>query len=179
MPNYTKNSNLILPFQSENYDVAVANANNTAIDSELHKKVSKVNGKDLSTNDFTDEYKRKIDKLSNMFSVKGTVATVADLNNIVNAKENDAYLVSSENCIYGYTEEQGWINLGSIFNITIIENNIVQRVTEDVDSKLQTITDTVTLAKDTNIINNYEVTFSKKYQVRKQLTYCNAEPEKY
>lgn len=70
MPNYTQHSNLILPFEDENYDVGVANANNRAIDIALFGKVNKVNGKDLSTNDFTNEYKIKIDKLSNMFNVK-------------------------------------------------------------------------------------------------------------
>lgn len=70
MPSYTQHSNLILPLQNENYDVGVANANNRAIDTALFQKVNKINGKDLSTNDFTNEYKVKIDKLSNMFSVK-------------------------------------------------------------------------------------------------------------
>lgn len=70
MPNYTEHNNLILPLNNENYDVGVANANNRAIDIALYGKVSKVNGKGLSTNDFTNEYKVKIDKLSNMFNVK-------------------------------------------------------------------------------------------------------------
>lgn len=70
MPNYTEHNNLILPLGNENYDVGVANANNRAIDIALYGKVSKVNGKGLSTNDFTNEYKVKIDKLSNMFNVK-------------------------------------------------------------------------------------------------------------
>lgn len=70
MSNYTQYNNLILPLSNENYDVGVANANNIAIDAALFGKVNKINGKDLSTNDFTNEYKIKIDKLSNMFNVK-------------------------------------------------------------------------------------------------------------
>lgn len=176
MPNYTQHNNLILPFEGENYDIKVANTNNIAIDAVLNGKVNKVNGKDLSTNDFTNEYKIKIDKLSNMFSVKGTVATIQDLENILNPKENDAYLVSSENEVYGYTVEQGWISLGSIFNITVIENNIVQRVNENVNKKLEVHTATKTIPckatadgveQDTTITNGYEVTIPDglQYQV--------------
>lgn len=158
MPNYTQHNNLILPFESENYDVGVANANNRAIDAVLHEKVNKVNGKDLSTNDFTNEYKVKIDKLSNMFNVKGTVATVNDLQSILNPKPNDAYLVSSKNEVYGYTEEQGWISLGSIFNINVIEEKLQKQIKIDTAS--------VTLTKDTIITNGYEVTLPLQYQVR-------------
>lgn len=158
MPNYTQHNNLILPLESENYDVRVANANNRAIDAVLHEKVNKVNGKDLSTNDFTNEYKVKIDKLSNMFNVKGTVATVNDLQSILNPKPNDAYLVSSKNEVYGYTEEQGWISLGSIFNINVIEEKLQKQIKIDTAS--------VTLTKDTIITNGYEVTLPLQYQVR-------------
>ena len=126
MANYTEHYNLILPKQSENYNVDIANANNTAIDNALHEKVNKISGKDLSSNDFTNEYKNKIDKLSNMFNVKGTVETVQDLHNILNPKVNDAYLVLSEEAVYVYTEDQGWVNLGSILNIQIIKEQIKQ-----------------------------------------------------
>lgn len=77
----------------------------------------------------------------------GTVNTVADLQNVLNAKNNDAYLVSGENCVYGYTEENGWINLGSIFNITVIENDIVQRVNKNTESKLETHIKNSTITK--------------------------------
>ncbi|MCI8362285.1 MAG: hypothetical protein HFJ41_04005 [Clostridia bacterium] len=42
MPNYTKNLNLILPKESENYDVEVANTNNKIVDDKLGNKVEKV-----------------------------------------------------------------------------------------------------------------------------------------
>lgn len=77
----------------------------------------------------------------------GIVDTASYLQNILNAKNNDAYLVSDENCIYGYTEEDGWINLGTIFNITVIENDIVQRVNANTDSKLETHIKSTTITK--------------------------------
>lgn len=41
MADYTENMNLILPKQSETYDVEVANTNNKIIDAELSKRVEK------------------------------------------------------------------------------------------------------------------------------------------
>lgn len=64
MPNYTQNYNLVKPQKSENYDIdKVTNQNMDIIDVALNGKVSKVNGKDLSTNDFTNGYKKKIDRM--------------------------------------------------------------------------------------------------------------------
>ena len=42
MADYTNNYNLIKPLQNENYDVGVANTNNTIIDNVLYGKVDKV-----------------------------------------------------------------------------------------------------------------------------------------
>lgn len=63
MPNYTKNLNLILPDKNENYDVDIANTNNKIIDEEINNRVEKIPGKGLSTHDFTNNYKNKLDKL--------------------------------------------------------------------------------------------------------------------
>ena len=41
MAEYTENLNLILPKQSENYDVEVANTNNRLIDTAMSSKVEK------------------------------------------------------------------------------------------------------------------------------------------
>ena len=66
MPNYTKNYNFIKPNKTENYDIEdVTNKNMDIIDEELFGKEDKVPGKGLSTNDFTNEYKNKLDGLEN------------------------------------------------------------------------------------------------------------------
>lgn len=41
MADYTNNYNLIKPLQDENYDVSVANINNTIVDNALYSKVDK------------------------------------------------------------------------------------------------------------------------------------------
>ena len=157
MPNYTKNINLILPFQGENYNVDVANTNNNAIDLELARKVSKINGKDLSSNDFTDEYKTKVDKVTNMFYVKGTVDTEEDLESIVNPKNNDVYLVKDTNHISSYSSEDGWIDLGLILNVKVIEEAMLQ--------KTNPITASITIPSKTKITNGYILTLPLYYQV--------------
>lgn len=50
---------------SEYYDIKVANTNNKIIDEKLYEKVDKVPNKGLSTNDFTNGYKQKLDSLKN------------------------------------------------------------------------------------------------------------------
>ncbi len=66
MPNYTKNYNLIKPNKTENYDIEdVTNKNMDILDKELFGKEDKVPGKGPSTNDFTNEYKNKLDGLEN------------------------------------------------------------------------------------------------------------------
>lgn len=62
---YTKHYNAKKPSQSENYDVDVANFNNDLWDEKIYGKQDKVVGKSLSTNDFTNEYKNKLNTLKN------------------------------------------------------------------------------------------------------------------
>lgn len=65
MAEYTTHYNLKKPARNENYNIDVANQNNDIIDEKLYGKVDKKAGKDLSTNDFTNEYKKKLDNLKN------------------------------------------------------------------------------------------------------------------
>lgn len=65
MAEYTTHYNLKKPAKNENYNIDVANQNNDIIDEKLYGKVDKKAGKDLSTNDFTNEYKKKLDNLKN------------------------------------------------------------------------------------------------------------------
>lgn len=47
MADYTKNYNLILPKETENYDIETANTNNKTIDEALGNKVEKIPRKGL------------------------------------------------------------------------------------------------------------------------------------
>ena len=89
MSNYTEHYNLKKPLKTENYDVDVANTNNDIIDEKIYNKVDKISGKDLSTNDFTNEYKKKIDRI-----IEGT-------------KGDSAYQIAVKNGFEG-TEEK-WL----------------------------------------------------------------------
>lgn len=117
MATYTDNCNLILPAKSENYDVDTANTNNQIIDTQLGNKVNKVPGKGLSTNDFTNNYKNKIDTLQNIYRFMGTVDTVSNLPT-TGQKNGDVYNVKSENKDYAWNDStQQWVGLGSATNL--------------------------------------------------------------
>lgn len=64
MPNYTDHYKLIKPKPSESYNIEEVTCTNAdVIDEELFKKQQKESGKGLSTNDFTNGYKQKIDRI--------------------------------------------------------------------------------------------------------------------
>lgn len=65
MSDYTEHYNLKKPKQTESYNVEDANSNNDIIDKTLFEKQDKETGKGLSTNDFTNLYKKKLDSLFN------------------------------------------------------------------------------------------------------------------
>lgn len=65
MADNTNNYGLVKPTGSEKVDIAVINGNMDKIDAALAGKVDKVTGKGLSTNDFTDADKSKLDSLDN------------------------------------------------------------------------------------------------------------------
>lgn len=66
MPDYTKNYNFIKPKKTEKYDIDdVTRKNMDIADTELFNKQDKEPGKGLSTNDFTNAYKDKVDGFSN------------------------------------------------------------------------------------------------------------------
>lgn len=70
MANYTKHYNAKKPNKIENYDVDVANFNNDLWDEKIFEKQDKIVGKSLSTNDFTNAYKSKLDGLKNYDDTK-------------------------------------------------------------------------------------------------------------
>lgn len=118
MPDYTQNYNLIKPKKSENYDVEdTTNTNMDIIDTQLSNKMDKVPGKGPSTNDFTNNYKNKLDTLQNIYKFMGAVNTVSDLPT-TGQKNGDVYNVKSENKDYAWNDStQQWVELGSATNL--------------------------------------------------------------
>jgi hypothetical protein len=65
MSNLTTNYKLIKPGYEDAIDVENFNKNFDIIDKTLYSKVEKVNGKGLSTNDYTNADKQKVDTITN------------------------------------------------------------------------------------------------------------------
>lgn len=128
MAKYTEYNNLILPDENEAYDIQVANKNNSTIDKALHEKVNKVSGKDLSTNDFTNGYKKKLDR-------------VIDI-----AKGQSAYEVAVESGFEG-TEEEWLESLNGVSPI-IATSKIDKETTITIEDAEGTKTTTINDGED-------------------------------
>lgn len=125
MSDYTTNYNLILPKKEENYDVETANTNNKIIDTQLANKVEKVPGKNLSSNDFTNAYKNKIDSLQNIYKFVGSVDSFENLP--MTAQNGDVYNVIDESKSYSWNDTtKEWIELGSAIDV---ENVLTHKYT--------------------------------------------------
>lgn len=120
-------------YTDNRFDAAMSSVNN---------KVDKVEGKSLSTNDFTDADKSKLDGLtstpswddisgkpdfSTVYQYKGSVATTNELPG-GSASAGDVYNVESTGMNYAWTGT-GWDALGSIFELTTITNAEIDTIT--------------------------------------------------
>ena len=153
MATYTDNCNLILPAKSENYDVDTANTNNQIIDTQLGNKVEKVPGKGLSSNDFTNNYKNKIDTLQNIYRFMGTVNTTTDLPSS-GQKNGDVYNVTSENKDYAWNETtQQWVELGSATNL----DNVAMKNEIKIKRTLITLETTINANTNYSTVNTFQV----------------------
>lgn len=139
MANYTNNYNLILPDQSENYNVDVANTNNRTIDAQLGNKVDKIPGKSLSTNDFTNGYKKKVDTLQSLYRFKGNVNTLQEINNKTNQNIGDVWKCLGDNKNYCWNEEE-WVDIGNDIDLSAyaLEENVEEEF-ENIRDEMQEI----------------------------------------
>ena len=106
MPTNTTKFNLVKPLKSEKYNVDVFNGNADIIDSQIYSKsevdtslgnkVDKVVGKGLSSNDFTDTLKLKLDGIEEGAEVN-TVTSVATRTGDVVLTKNDVGLSNVDN----------------------------------------------------------------------------------
>lgn len=170
MPDYTQYYNLIKPKKGENYDVDDTTCTNMdIIDTQLANKVEKVPGKGLSTNDFTNNYKNKIDTLQNIYRFMGAVDTVSDLPT-TGQKNGDVYNVKSENKDYAWNDStQQWVELGSATNL----DNVATKDEVDIQRA------SVTLESTVNANTNY--TLPVYYEVGNnslEVFYCGSKLEK-
>ena len=163
MAEYTEHYNLKKPLKSENYDVDVANTNNDIIDEKIFGKVDKIVGKSLSSNDFTDGYKQKVDRL-----IEGT-------------KGDSAYQVALKNGFEG-TETQWLASLkGDKGDTGDVSKEELKEVTENKRLKLEGKSEqAVRSGKNKLKITNFTdkttdgVTFTAKFSNNKELEYIEA-----
>lgn len=170
MPDYTQYYNLIKPKKGENYDVNDTTCTNMdIIDTQLGNKVEKVPGKGLSTNDFTNNYKNKIDTLQNIYRFMGAVDTVSDLPT-TGQKNGDVYNVKSESKDYAWNDNtQTWVQLGSATNL----DNVAMKSEIKINRSLITLQNKI----DSN--TNYTIPLS--YQVGNdslEVFYCTTKFQK-
>ena len=150
MAQYTDNLNLIKPAQGENYNVDVANTNNEIIDNAIGNKQDKIPGKGMSTNDFTNEYKRKLDAVKKIYTFKGSVNTYNDLSSITEKEVGDVWNILDTGDNYSWNGEE-WTEIGIDTDFTDLERSLV------IQSSI--ITTTAEIAENTNytIPLNYKV----------------------
>lgn len=150
MAQYTDNLNLIKPAQGENYNVDVANTNNEIIDNAIGNKQDKIPGKGMSSNDFTNEYKRKLDAVKKIYTFKGSVNTYNDLSSITEKEVGDVWNILDTGDNYSWNGEE-WTEIGIDTDFTDLERSLV------IQSSI--ITTTAEIAENTNytIPLNYKV----------------------
>lgn len=96
----------------------------------LNNKVDKEEGKGLSTNDFTDEYKDKLDKLNNYddSAIKELIVSlqekINDLNQRIEALENNDCITP----VYKLCDVDGNVLYDKDFNRLIVENDIKEEM---------------------------------------------------
>lgn len=115
-----------------NDSIAFSLVTSSAAIAGLNQKVDKVEGKGLSTNDYTTEEKNKLSAfgdastyalksdITSMYRYKGSVATVAALPSSGNTT-GDVYNVEASGMNYAW-DGTAWDSLGEIFQITPITN---------------------------------------------------------
>lgn len=125
MAGYTEYYNLKKPARTEGYNVDDANENNEIIDEKLYGKQDKIPGKGLSTNDFTDGYKKKLDKIFE--NTRGFSAfEIAEENGFEGTEEEWLASLKGEE---GYTPQKGTDYFTSE-EIQEIKSNILDQVNQ-------------------------------------------------
>lgn len=104
-------------------------------------KSKKYHGKDLSTNDFTNEYKKKIDSLQRLYKYKGSVDTYDDLVLIDNNNTGDVWNVLENSMNYCWSGLE-WIQLGTTMDLgematktelkQLVEHKYILKITSDI-----------------------------------------------
>lgn len=101
----------------------------------------------MSTNDFTDGYKKKIDSMQTLYRFKGTIETINELSTIEDRNIGDVYKCK-ENLNNYVWNGQEWINAGQDVDYSEILNKL-ENYQEDTNNKIESLSKTY---KNSNIV---------------------------
>jgi len=110
----------------------------------------KYHGKDLSTNDFTDGYKKKIDSMSTIYRYKGSVNTYDDLSFIENRNIGDSYKCKEDSNTYIW-DGIGWSEGGQDVDFSEILEQI-DTYQEEVNTQINEVNEQLTNIEQEGII---------------------------
>lgn len=99
--NKTPNLQLNVPAKTEFYNVEDFNENFNKLDEEVNKRVEKAPGKALSSNDFTDGDKEKLDSLSAVTVLTGTLTAGATSLSLKSDKVTTRSVIDIYASVYG------------------------------------------------------------------------------
>ena len=86
-------------------------------------KQIKYHGKDLSTNDFTNEYKKKVDALQTLYRFKGNVDTLEELYSKTDNNIGDTWNCKEDGNNYCWNKFE-WINIGTNIDLSACATKI-------------------------------------------------------
>lgn len=110
----------------------------------------------MSTNDFTNEYKKKIDSMQILYRFKGSVNTLQELQNKENNVLGDVWNCKENNKNYCWNNEE-WVDIGLVIDISGLATE------QDINSiKVHKYTKVI----ETDTEKGAEVTLPCSYKVR-------------
>lgn len=114
----------------------------------------------MSTNDFTDGYKKKIDSMQTLYRFKGTIETINELSTIEDRNIGDVYKCK-ENLNNYVWNGQEWINAGQDVDYSEILNKL-ENYQEDTNNKMENLSKTY---KNSNIVGTTCEGFGKIHKL--------------
>lgn len=111
MANFTPNVNLEKPLGSEHYLIPKFNANMDKIDAEFDNKVDKELDKGLSSNDYTDAEKTKLNQIE--AGANNYAHPVSHLPSIIVQDANNRFVTDAEKAAWNSKQEKAYANAGA------------------------------------------------------------------
>lgn len=97
----------------------------------------------MSTNDFTNEYKKKVDALQTLYRFKGNVETLEELNSKTNNNVGDTWNCKEDGNNYCWNKME-WVNIGTNIDLSnYATKGEVETLRTNIENAIQEVADTV------------------------------------